>query len=159
MADFQFKPLTHSPERLNVITTKLGVRGQALYSDADVYKAVKMSDNGTHVLCADGDEIEGFIDNIDAGPTANLQAVGGVARGGEGFRVEAQVAAGATPLVWGDRVVAGAQVAVGTKNLGNTGLKALAQVKAGEPTEFIYRVINLYTGNGAPGSTVLLEKL
>lgn len=152
MADFQFKPLTHSPERLNVVSTKLGASSAQVFTDADVGKAMKMGPVGNHLLCADGDEIEGFVDNIDPGPKANGFVFGGVARPNAGARYEAQVAAGvSTPLVFGDLVVAGAQIAVGTKGI--------AQVKKGTPATFKWRVINLYGNGGVAGSTVLLERL
>ncbi len=151
MADFQFNLLTHSPERLNVISTKLGATKDDKFLDTEIGKAVKMGPVGNHLLCADGDELEAFVDNIDAGGTSGGFSFGGVARGNVGFRVEAQVAAGATPLQFGDLVVAGAQIARGTKGI--------AQVKAGAPEIHKYRVINLKGGNGAPGTTVVLEKV
>lgn len=151
MADFEFKPLTHSPERLNVISTKLGANAAGKFTDMDIKKAVKMGPVGNYLLCADGDELDGFVDNIDGGGTSGGFSFGGVARGNVGFRVEAQVAAGADALAFGDLVVAGAQLPLGTPGL--------AQVKKGTPAIHKYRVINLYTGAGAPGTTVLLEKV
>lgn len=150
MADFQYKPLTHSPERLNVIATKLGPDANTKYTDAEKQKAVKMGPVSNYLLCVDGNELEGFIDNIDAGPTAGGFVMGGVAHPNSGFRVEAKVG-GATTLVVGDFVVAAAQAPVGTKSL--------PVVKKGTPATFKYRVINLYTGGGLVGSTVLLEKV
>lgn len=149
--DFQFAELTHSPERINVITTKLGT-GAIKYTDKDVKKAVKLGDDGkSYVLAADGDDLEGFIDNIDGGGTAGGYTVGGVARPNGGFRVRVTVAAAqATALVIKDQVVAAAQAAVGTKSL--------ALVKAGDGVLNKYRVIRLY-GNGTAGTDVLLEKI
>lgn len=149
--DFQFKPLAQSPERLNVISAKLGPDANTKYTDKDKKKAVKMGTVSNYVLCADGDELDGFIDNIDGGGTAGGFSFGGVARGNVGFRVEAQVAAGAVAVTLGALVVAGTQLPVGTEGL--------PQIKAGAPTLHKYRVINLYTGAGAAGTTVLLEKV
>lgn len=149
MADFQYKPLTHSPERLNVISTKLGPNAATKPVMADVGKAMKMGAVSNYVFCADGDELEGFLDSIDAA-TAGGFAFGGVAHPNSGFRVEVQVG-GATALVVGDLVVAGVQIVSGTKGL--------PVVKKGTPVNFKYRVINLYTGAGAVGTTVLLEKI
>lgn len=161
MADFKFALLTHSPERINVISTKLGTRagnatelksGLGEYGDDEVKKAVKLGTANNYVLCADGDEIEGFIDNVDSGGTSGGYSFGGVARPNGGFRVEAQVAAGvATPLVLKDLVVAGAQLAVGTKGL--------PQVKKGTPALYKYRVLRIVSGTGVAGDIVLLEKI
>lgn len=151
MADFEFNVLTHSPERLNVISTKLGPNANTKYSDKDKKKAVKMGTAANHVLCAAGDEIEGFIDSVDAATSGGF-SFGGVARGNRGFRVDAQVGAGqgATPMAVGDLVVADAQLAIGT-----TGLP---QVKTGAPTRHLWRVMNV-RGTGEAGDTVVLELL
>lgn len=151
MADFDFAELTHSPERINVISTKVGTAAVKL-TDLDVKKAMKLADDGkSYVVAADGDDLEGFLDNIDAGGTSGGFAFGGVALGGSGFRVRATVAAGqATALKIKDQVVAAAQLAVGTKGL--------AQVKAGEGVFDKYKVLRLY-GNGTAGTDVLLVKI
>lgn len=151
MADFQFAELTHSPERINVITTKVGTIA-AKPTDKDVKKAMKLADDGaSYIFAADGDDLEGFLDNIDGGPTAGGFTVGGVALGGSGFRVRATVAAGqAVALKVKDQVVAAAQLALGTKGL--------AQVKAGEGVLEKYKVLRLY-GNGSAGTDVLLVKI
>lgn len=151
MADFKFNVLVVLPERLNVITAKLGAAAGENYTDKDVKKIMTMGAVSNFTLAADGAEIEGFLDNVDGGPTANGFRVGGVSRPDTGIRVEAQVAAGvATPLVFGDLVVAGAQLPLGTKGL--------PQVKKGTPAIFKYKVIRLIT-NGAAGGTVLLERV
>lgn len=151
MADFQFAELTHSPERINVITTKLGT-GAIKYTDSEVNKAVKLAADGkSYVFVADGDDLEGFIDNIDAGGTAGGYTVGGVKRPNGGFRIRVTVAAAqATALAIKDLVVAAAQAPLGTKSL--------ALVKKGDGVLNKYRVIRLY-GNGTAGTDVLLEKI
>jgi len=151
MADFKFQVLTHSPERLNVISTKLGPDANTKYTDKDKLKAVKMGPVGNHVLCSAGDEIEGFIDNVDPA-TAGGFSFGGVARGNRGFRVKAQVGTGqgATAMKVGDLVVADAQLPVGTPGL--------PQVKTGTPSIHVYRVMTVF-GDGLPGSEVVLELL
>ncbi|CAD5377353.1 conserved hypothetical protein [Pseudomonas sp. OF001] len=151
MAEFKFNVLTHSPERLNVISTKLGPDVNTKYSDKDKRKAVKMGALANHVLCAGGDEIEGFIDSVDTA-TQDGFSFGGVARGNRGFRVEAQVGAnqGATAMKVGDFVVADVQLAVGTKGL--------PQVKTGAPATHKYRVMTV-NGTGVAGDVVVLELL
>lgn len=151
MADFEFNVLTHSPERLNVIATKLGPDAATKYTDKDKRKAVKLGPVGNHVLCVAGDEIEGFIDSVEAATSGGF-SFGGVARGNRGFRVEAQVGAGqgVTPMVVGDLVVADDQLAIGTAGK--------AQVKTGAPATHKYRVMNV-KGTGLAGTTVVLELL
>lgn len=151
MADFKFNVLVVLPERLNVITTKLGAAAGENYTDKDVKKIMTMGDVSNFALAADGDEIEGFLDNVDGGPTANGFRVGGVARPDTGIRVEAQVAAGAAAVVVKDLVVAGVQLPLGTKGL--------PQVKVGAPKVFKYRIMRIISGNGGPGSVVLLERV
>lgn len=66
---FKFKRLTPTlPELMNVVTCVLGQKGE-VFSDADRDKAMKMANDGAgYVLCGDGDEIEGFCDNIMVAP-------------------------------------------------------------------------------------------
>ncbi|MNY03220.1 hypothetical protein D3C86_1358280 [compost metagenome] len=110
-----------------------------------------MAASANHVLCADGDELEGFIDSVEPA-TQDGFSFGGVARGNVGFRVEATVgAAVVTPLVFGDLVVSAGELAVGTAGK--------PQVKKGTPAVHKYRVINLMTGAGVAGTTVVLEKV
>lgn len=151
MADFKFNVLTVLPERLNVVTAKLGSAAGQAYTDKDKGKPMKMGALSNFVLCADGDELGGFLDNVDGGPPANGFPIGGVQRPDTGFRIEAVVAEGvATPLVFGDLVVAGAQIALGTKGL--------PQVKKGTPAIFKYQVIQVRS-TGAAGTNVLLERV
>jgi hypothetical protein len=151
MADYKFNVLTGMPERLNVITAKLGSAAGQAYTDKDKGKILTGGAVSNFFLADDGDEIQGFLDNVDGGPPANGFPVGGVARPDTGLRVEAQVAAGvATPLVFGDLVVAGAQLALGTAGL--------PQVKKGTPAIWKWQVIQVRT-TGAAGTKVLLERV
>lgn len=160
MAKFQFAKLTADPNRLNVITAKLGSRagnatelkaGLGEYSDAEINKAVKLGPVSNYLLCADGDEIDGIIDNIDSGGTEDGFTLGGVARCNAGQRFEAIVGAGSDQLALDDLVVAAAQLPVGTKGD--------LQVKKGAPTRHLWRVMRIMTGTGVVGDRVLLEKL
>lgn len=159
MAKFKFAPLTHSPDVLDVISTCLGVPddGAKFRSNTDIGKIVKLGDRGDNfVLAADGDNIEGFIDSIDAGGTENGMSFGGVARGRNSARHEAVIAAaqdeGETPAAAkvGDWVVAGDQ-----KAAGETGT---AVVRTGTPTgPFQWRILSM-NGDGTAGTTVVLER-
>lgn len=150
MAEFAFNVLAQSPDRLNVVSSKLGPNVATKYSQADTGKAVKLGTAANHVLCVAGDDLEGFIDSVDAA-TQNGFSFGGVARCTRGSRVDAQVGAGqAGNLALGALVVADTQLAIGTKGR--------AQVKAGAPTTNKWRVMNV-RGTGAAGTMVVLELL
>lgn len=132
---FNFRTLTHSPERLNVVSAKLGTDALEKYTDADIGKPMKLgAEPGCFVVAADGDEIEGFLDNIDAGGTTDGHVFGGVACGNRGFRVEAEFSGTAGKV--GDLVVAAAQSAIGVKAASGVG-----KVKAGTPATHKWRII------------------
>lgn len=151
---FNYKTLTQSPERINVISTKFGTEAEK-FSDADLLKPVKLNPlgNGSFILCEEGDELEGWVDNIDAGGTEDGLSFGGAACGVRGFRVKAKLS-GAGKV--NDLVVAGAPTAVGTKLDGN-----LPVVKVGEPVLHRYRIMAVATNeaNAVDGDTVVLELL
>lgn len=152
---FDFTTLTHDPERLNVVGTKLGATTAEKYSDADLGKAMKMGTaGGNHVACADGDEIEGILDNIDAGGTSDGFVFGGVARGMDGVRF---LATATDAIDLKGLVVAAAQGAVGTSTAGKR-----TPVKAGAPETFKWRVIANVTNpgnNAVANDVVVIEKL
>ena len=132
---FNFRTLTHSPERLNVVSAELGTDALEKYTDSDIGKPMKLgAEPGCFVVVADGDEIEGFLDNIDAGGTTDGHVFGGVACGTRGFRVEAEFSGDAGAV--GDLVVAAAQSAIGVK-----AASGLGKVKAGTPTTHKWRII------------------
>lgn len=145
---YQFRVLTAEPVRLNVVSSKLGPDAATKYTMTEVGKAMKMAGSGNYVLCADGDEVEGFMDSLEP-MTQDGFSFGGVANPSSGQRVECKVG-GATVLVFGDLIVAGVQAAVGTNSL--------PVVKKGTPTKFLWRVISLF-GAGAIGSTVVIERI
>ena len=153
---FNFVTLTHSPERLNVISSKLGTGDKEKYTDADVLKPMKLgAEPGCFVVAADGDEIEGFLDNIDAGGTTDGHVFGGVACGNRGVRIEAEMVGTATV---GGLVVAAAQEAIGTKAASGRG-----KVKAGTPATHKWRILANKTPRAAgavqAGDIVVLELL
>ena len=55
---FNFRALTQSPERLNVISTKLGSAKTEVYTDADLKKPMVMGTQGNMVIAAEDAEIE-----------------------------------------------------------------------------------------------------
>ncbi len=119
---FNFRALTQSPERLNVVTAKLGADSDnSGFKDIDTGKPMKMGTAGNFQICAAGDEIEGWLDNVDGGPTADGMTIGGVASGNRGLRVRAYLAAAANANVL-DYVVAGTNAAIGAAHASGLGV-------------------------------------
>lgn len=149
MADFSFNLRTHSPDVLDVVSTGLGATGDDKFrSNTDLGKAVKMTAEGTHDICAADDEIRGFVDSVKGITVNDGYSFGGVQRGGTR---EAVAGAAVTPaLAVGDLVVADAQEVAGTKGL--------AQVKKGTPAKYKWEVISV-KGDGETGSKVVLERV
>lgn len=162
---FHFGTLTHSPETKRVESACLGTGPNDQYTDNDLKKAVKMGTKANYVLCAAGDEIEGFIDNIDAGGTENEGfTFGGVARGG---RHIAMIGAGQgdTPAKLLDYVVADDQPARGERKLASHLAPGQAEpnvgvplVKTGEPVRQLWRIVHIYAGDGSEGTLVALDR-
>lgn len=129
-------------------------------------KPVKLSGD-TVVLCADGDEIYGFIESVNVG-TSEGYAVGGVLCD-PGLDVLAVDEVG--DLVVGDLVVAGTPVAIGTAlpALGpNVKKVAAVEVAASGdaedltiPAAIIHRwmVLAYYNATPAAGKQVMLRKV
>lgn len=160
---FNYGLLTHSPERLNVISTKLGT-GSDTYTDVDVGKAVKFGGVGAMVVATAGAEIEGFIDNIDAGGTVDGHTFGGVARCNRGARFKAAIVPASTKVVTANSsyVVAAAQEAVGTAMANGA---PLVQLSASDGTTVSgWRVMAIegdvasVTGDGTTVTTVIIER-
>jgi hypothetical protein len=99
----------YTPDRVELIGTNAK---QA--SSVDIGKAVKLSGN-TVVVCADGDEIYGFISSVEAG-SKNGYSIGSVVCDA-GREVWANDLAGG--LAVGDLVVASTAVALGTAHHAN----------------------------------------
>ena len=149
-----FKLLAQSPERINVITTKLGADDTEQYSDLDIGKPMVMGKIGNMVIAAAGDEIEGFLDNVASGPTEDGHKVGGVARHMQGSRAKAVVEGAAEVL---DLVVAGANTAHNTASA----TKHTGVVKKGTPSVHVWRIIAFENDAASTtgGDVAILEKL
>lgn len=128
----------------------LGVNAAGKFVDADIKKPVKLAANNNMVLCAAGDEIDGFVRAIEPFTVNDGFSFGSVQREG---RVEVQVGTDqAGAIAVGDLVVAGA----GTPALGTAGL---ARVKKGTPTRALWNVIRIISGTGVAGDRVLIERV
>lgn len=153
MADFSFNPRTHSPDVLDTVSSALGgAADNKFLHDTDRGKAVKLAGEGTHDICAGGDEIVGFVDSVKGITVNDGYSFGGVQRGGT---MTAEVGAnhGATPMAVDDLVVADVQDAAGVKPTGEA-----AKVKTGAPTKYRWVCISV-KGDGLAGSKVILERI
>lgn len=123
---------TTMDQREGSVTRLLGVNKKDPFSQNDVGKAVKLVGNGRYGLCADGDEIEGFITAVELYTTEGY-AVGSVRRI-NGKRVFLQGGVG----VAGDLVVSAAQTSVGVKV--DPKEFGYPTVKKGTPTTHKWRI-------------------
>lgn len=162
---FHFGTLTHSPETKRVDSTCLGTGPDDQYTDKEIGKAVKMADEANYVLCVAGDEIEAFVDNIDAGGTENEGfTFGGVSRGGRHLALIG-AGQGAEPAKLRDFVVADDQPPRGERIIASSKAPGTADpnmgvavVKTGTPTTQMWRIVHIFSGTGAEGSLVVLDR-
>ena len=163
MTDFAFGPLV-SPYS-DRITSALGASGSAPLVANDIGKPVKLAGANNHVLCAAGDEIEGFLAALsDGGTVNNGYSLGTVDRDST---VTAKLdAAQAGTVAVGALVVSGATQAVGTAiatyplvktgvatNMGGT------PPVLGTPVNFKWRIVNIVSGTGVAGDLVTIERV
>lgn len=157
MAMFRFNEHAVTGE---TVSAALGVDANNKLVQADVGKPVKLAGADNYVVCADGDEIEGFVSSVEPPTVNNGFSFGGVTKRGR-FKVKASGA-----LAVGDLVVAGAQAALGTagqavvkKGTDRVMSDGTAAGVEQSPNIHIWRVISLLGGAGADGSEVLIEKV
>lgn len=121
------------------------------YGQNDISKPVKLS-GSTCVPCADGDEIYGFVQSVEAF-TYDGHSVGGVAAdtGREAYATDE-----VGTMSVGDLAVAGTPTALGTAEIA-TGPNVKA---AATPASVIHRwqVMEIVSGSGA-GAKLLLRKI
>lgn len=146
MTNFVFTELVNSP-MADVVSTALGANAAGKLVEADKGKLVKMAGSNNYVLCADGDEIEGFVVSLEPSTVNDGFSFGSVQKN---KRFIAEVV-GAT-LAVGALVVSAAQSALGTAD-------TYPKVKAGTPATHKWRVIRLINGVGTAGSPVLVERI
>ena len=131
----------YTPDRTELIGNNTK---QASY--LDIGKPVKLSGDGV-VLCADGDDIYGFIASVEAGSKGG-KSYGAVAcdAGREAIAIDE-----AGGLAVGGLVVAGTAVAFGATGIAN--------VKTGSPSVHRWIVIGTEVSPSTAGKEVLLRKL
>ena len=145
MTNFAFTELV--PNKFK--STALGATGANEFSTEDVNKAVKLGTANNYLICAGGDEIEGFVGSVEAFTVNDGFSFGGVQE--EGRRTVKVGPAQVGSVAVGDLVVADVQTALGTADY--------ATVKTGAPTSFKWRCINIISGTGAAGDLILLERI
>jgi len=121
-------------------------------SSVDIGKAVKLSGN-TVVVCANGDEIYGFISSVEAGSKGGYSIGSVVCDVGRECWANDEVGG----LVVGSRVVASTAVALGTAhNANGANVKVAAGTEAGSHK---WQVIGLEVSPSTAGKQVLLRKI
>lgn len=151
MTDFVFTELVDI-EELGVITTALGGGTGSQFGQNDLGKPVKLSTANNYVLCAQGDQIEGFVNSVNPETVNGGYSVGGIQTKG---RIIAKVGASQTgTLTFREFAVAETPSALGTAESGGYPL-----VVQGTPADFKWRVIRILSGTGVAGDLVLLEKV
>ncbi len=165
MSTFAFNMKVNDPFA-DITDAALGTSGQG-WGNEEVGKAVKLSTANNYVLCADGDEIEGFVVAIEPNTVNSGVSFGAVQRDA---RMLAVLAAGVTNAAVGMYVVAAAQEALGTQTNGNKPLvkpgTAASQLGSGaftyterSPNTHMWRIIRLVSGGDDAGGIVLLERV
>jgi hypothetical protein len=146
MADFSFNTTVPYPTMRSAL---LGASTSAKMTDSDVGKAVKFGGALNYVLCSGGNDIEAFVNSVEPFTMGNGFSFGGVQS--EGWRY-AKVGAnqGATPMAAGDYVVADTQTTLNTAGI--------ATVKTGTPAKYFWRCMQIMSGTGVAGDSVLLYR-
>lgn len=150
MTDFAFTPLVNDPHA-DVVSAALGVDANNKLADNDIGKPVKLAGNNNYVVCANGDEIGGFVTSTEANTVNDGFSFGSVQRN---KRIQAQVdVAELGTAAVGSLVAAGTSAALGTKDL-------WPQVEIiAAPAKHLWEVISIISGTGVAGDLVLIEKL
>ena len=130
-------------------STCFGASAAAKFTEEDVGKPVKMGALQNYVLCAEGDDIEGFVSSISPMTYNDGFSFGGFYCHGRAVVKAAAGIAFATPSV-----VAGV-------NTLNEAVSKMGKVKAGAPTKFHWRMIRNISHPGlttVDGDTILIER-
>lgn len=144
-------------------TARLGSAADAngRLSDKDANKLVKLVGDSRYDLAAAGNEIEGSINAVDTA-TSDGYSTGSVQTGDRLHVVldGLQATPGTGTVAVGDYVVTGTPVAKGTAltGFGPKVCKATDQAVA-KSSPFAWRVVSIFTGAGAVGSTACIERV
>lgn len=127
------------------------------FTDKDVGKVVKLIGADTYGLAAAGDPIEGIIVSVETATSAGYN-VGGIKSDEKAFVTAdgLQATPGTGVIVVGDYVLTGTVSAVGTAL---TDYPKVVKATSQTPTPFAWRVVGFYTGTGAVGQTLVIERV
>jgi len=152
MTEFVFTPLVNDPHA-DVITAALGVDSSNKLNDKDIGKPVILAANNSYELCADGEDIHGFLVSLEA-PTVNDGFSFGSVQRDKRFEVQVEAGEIGTAAV-GTFVCAGIPaVAINVKQ---TYAQVILKTLAANSER--WRVIRVITGTGVAGDRVLIEKV
>lgn len=152
MTDFAFTALVNDPHA-DVITAALGVDASNKLNDNDIGKPLKLAAADNYVLCADGDDIDGFLISLNAETVNDGFSVGSLQRN---KRFEVQVESGevGTAIV-GTHVCAG--IPVVAINVKQTYPQVILKTLAAGSN--MWRVISIISGTGVAGDLILIERV
>ena len=150
MTEQVFTELVNSPHA-DIVSAALGVDASNKLNDNDIGKPVKLAAANNYVVCANGDEIAGFLVSTEAATVNDGFSSGSVRRN---KRMTAQVdAAEIGTAVVGVLVAAGTSAALGTKDT-----RPQVEIIAA-PAKHLWEVIRVISGTGVAGDLVLIERI
>lgn len=164
MTTFAFTELVNG-QPADVVAAALGASAGAKFVAADIGKPVKLGTANNYILCSADDEIEGFVQSLEAFTVNDGFSFGGILRN---TRVVAKVdAAQSGTLTTGEYAVAGTSSALGTADTYPLVKQVAAAVLADGGATVLgpyglmhkWRVIRVVSGTGVAGDLVLLEKV
>lgn len=158
MSKFYMTPTVHSEK---VVTARIG--GNAVgtrANDNDVGKPVKLGGDSNYVLCASGDAIQGIVTSVETGLYDGFMLGGVVSKGFHYATADGSQAAGTGSLTVGQYVLAGTADAIQVAKAGaHLKVRSATDQAAAATAAFKARVVSLADGNGAVGTTVVIELL
>ena len=143
MASFNF---TQNVGEQRFISAALGASSGTKLTTNDSAKAVKYGAANNVVLCANGDEVDGFLETVTDHTVNDGFAFGSVATHGR-FEVVVDAGEVGTAAV-GTKMVAGTQTAIDTAG------GPVMEIGTG-----LWKVIRVVSGTGVAGDTVMVEKI
>ena len=143
MASFTF---TQNVGEQRYTSAALGAATGTKLTTNDIGKAVKYGTANNVVLCANGDEADGFLETVLDHTVNDGFAFGSAMTSG---RMEVVVdSAEAGTAIAGSKMVAGTQTAIDTAG------GPVMEIGAG-----LWKVIRVVSGTGVAGDTVMVEKI
>lgn len=158
MSKFHITPTVYSEK---VVTARIGGNASGTRAnDNDVGKPVKLVGDSNYGLCAAGDAIQGIVTSVETGLYDGFFLGGVVGKGFHYATADGSQAAGTGSLTVGQYVVAAAPEAIQVaKSAPYLKVRSATDQAAAAAAPFKARVVSLADGNGAVGTTVVIELL